>query len=285
MIFKNCLLIGVGLMGSSLALDLKRYKIVGDVVGSDVNAGNLRFALRQKIITRAAKNLKIELERADLIILATPVLALVKQIAQIAPHVRDEALVIDLGSTKEKIVHAADRCFLSGNFVACHPMAGSEKSGPKAVVIDLIKGKPCLVTPGKVTKKKFITMAKELWRRVGAHVVVLDAQKHDRLVAACSHLPHVLAFAMLGGVTRGHDHKIIKKIAGASFKSYARIAGSDARMWADIFLDNRQNVLAEISHAQQILNTINTLIKSNDAPALFKLLTQISRSYTRYRAL
>lgn len=244
--FKHVCLVGVGLIGGSLSRDLLGQGIAGTVAGFDVDRKNLRYAVKNKIISQAGHDLSQTLKTADLVILATPVITLEEQIVKLSKLISPKSLVIDVGSTKERIVKLADCFYPEGNFVGCHPMAGSENSGAAASVSGLFKDWPCLIVPGKRTRKSFLLRAKGLWQALGARVYEWDGAEHDRYLAACSHLPHVLGYALLRAVGERMPPKVLGKIAGRSFKSYTRVAGSDARMWADIFLANQKNVLAKI---------------------------------------
>jgi len=270
--FKNVVLVGVGLIGGSLSRDLLREKVTKKIVGFDTDRKNLNYAVKNKIVTVAGRDLEKEFSQSDLIILATPVVTLEKQVKELASLIPSKTLVIDVGSTKTNILKLADRYFPKGNFVGCHPMAGSEKSGAKASVVGLFDGAPCLIVRGKKTKTVFSKRARSLWQSVGATTLDLDVKNHDRYLAACSHLPHVLSYALMHAVGKRISPSELKKIAGKSFKSYTRIAGSDARMWTDIFLVNQKHTLAKMKYFERELKQLERLIQKGDSNALFRYL-------------
>lgn len=282
-LFQNVVLLGVGLMGGSLAQDLLKRKVAGQIVGFDTHLKNLRYAESKKIISRAGKNLHQELAEADLVILATPVLTIEQQIKELASDIPKNCLVIDLGSTKDRILKQADRSFLNGNFVGTHPMRGREKAGAAASEADMFDGAPCLLVRGRKTKAKFMKQAKALWQAVGARALELNGPDHDRYVAACSHLPHVLSFALMKSVGQKFPPKDLAKIAGKSFKSYTRIAGSDARMWTDIFLDNRKNTLVKIKAFQKELDRLQNLIEIKDDQGVFDYIEETAQLWRQIK--
>lgn len=275
--FKHCVIIGIGLMGASMARALKKRSLAHEIVGFDHNQKNLRLAKKNKFIDRVAKNLHDELQNADLVVMSVPVFAILGLLKQVADLAKPTALVIDLGSTKVSLVSAADELFLHGNFVGCHPVAGGSAAGPIASQADLFSGKPCFVTPGKRTKSWANASAQKLWRDLGASVITTSAVFHDKGVAATSHLPHVLSFVLIDSVAGAHPKKMIQTIAGASFKALARLASSNPKIWADIFLDNSLYVLEEIRRVKKNLSLIEKLIKKQKRQPLFDYLARVSR--------
>lgn len=278
--FKKTVVIGIGLMGTSLARDLLKNHLTKNVVGLDRSRKNLKYASQQGFITDVALSPET-LQDADLVVLSIPVLNLLEVMSTVAPLISPKALVIDLGSTKSSIGKRADQLFQAGNFVGCHPMAGREKSGPQASVEGLFDGAPCIIVPGRTSKKSFVNRATKLWQAIGARTLVMDAAKHDRYVAACSHLPHVLSFSLVSAVGRTITPKDIQKIAGNSFKSYSRIAGSDAKMWADIFLDNQSSVLSKITEFRKELLNMERMIKSRNAQELFDYMDRAAKTWRK----
>jgi len=272
--YEQACLIGVGLIGASLARDLKNKKVVKTIIGFDSDKKNLNLAVKKRVVKRGS-HLKKALATSDLVILAAPVKTIAEQIELFADFIPKKCLVIDVGSTKVDIVKQADR-FFDGNFVGCHPMAGSEKSGAGASLLGLFEDAPCIIVPGKKTKKAMVTSAKQLWQAVGARTVTMDWLEHDRYLAACSHLPHILSFSLMSAVGKRISPKEIKKIAGKSFKSYTRIAGSDAKMWADIFRDNQKNVLNKIYYFKKELEKLEQLVKKGDEKKLMNYIKESS---------
>lgn len=269
MMFQHVCIIGVGHIGGSLSRDLMRLKLATTISGFDTDEKNLRYVLKKKIISRRVDDLPKALAGSDLVVLATPVRVIEDQLVRLSPFIDRHKLVIDVGSTKEAIVAKAAKFFPWGNFVGCHPMAGNERSGPSAGADGLFTDAPCLLVAAKNSRPKFVAKAKALWTALGARVVAMDAGEHDRCVAACSHLPHVLSFALMRSVGTRIGPATLKKIAGGSFRSYTRIAGSNARMWADIFLHNRQNVLQKIGTFKKELLKLEKLMRAGSERKLF----------------
>ncbi|MBF0105517.1 MAG: prephenate dehydrogenase/arogenate dehydrogenase family protein [Deltaproteobacteria bacterium] len=274
-------LVGVGLIGGSLSRDLLKRKIADEVVGFDTDKKNLAYAVKAGIVSTAGRSLRDTLGRSDLVILATPVLALEERIKSLAEFIPAQTLVIDVGSTKQKIIRLADRFFYDGNFVGCHPMAGDEKSGARASRCDLFDRAPCLIVCGQKTRPAFAGRARVLWKSLGARVIELSLKDHDKYLAACSHLPHVLSFALMSSVGKKISPAALKKIAGQSFKSYTRIAGSNARMWRDIFIANQENTLSQIDEFQTELASLKKAISSGDHKGLFKYMEKAARMWRK----
>lgn len=251
----------------SFAKDVKRLHLAKSVVAIDHSKFHLAQAKRLKLVHHTSTDLAAVAD-ADLVVLAVPVLSLLSIIEQISEFISPKTLVIDLGSTKLKIAEKAAQHFPCGNFIPCHPMAGREKSGPRAAVDKLFVDAPCIITPCANSKSKFLAQTKSLWKTLGAHVLLMPADEHDRRVAACSHLPHVLAFTLVSAVARSISPVEINKIAGKSFKAYSRVAGSDATMWQEIFLDNHSEVLSKIQDFKNELNRFESLIADFDVQGL-----------------
>lgn len=263
-------------MGVSLSRDLLQKKLAQTIVGFDLDESRSIWAKKKKYISAVSKDLMSDLKKADLVILAIPVLELKKILKDVASVVSEKALVIDLGSTKKTIVQKADQLFKKGNFVGCHPMAGRERSGPESSVTQMFEGAPCLIVPGKRTHKKFVSIATDLWSSVGSRVVVMNALQHDRYVAACSHLPHVLSFALMQSVAQKISPAELKKVSGPGFKSYTRVAGSDAKMWTDIFLDNQKLVLNKLKAFKKELVFLEKQISKKDESKIKKYIQKSS---------
>lgn len=274
-------MVGVGLIGGSLGRDFLSQKIATEVVGFDTNTKNLWEAKRLKAVTRTGGVLKNELETADLVILAMPVGEIISWIKKNARFVLEKTWVIDVGSTKKTILALADRCFPHGNFVGAHPMAGTEKTGVKASSLNFFKNSPCVIVAGKKSGKVFVQKTKSLWHRLGAQVYEMGPEKHDRYVAACSHLPHVLAFVLMNSLQGTFSFEFIRKIMGNSFRSMTRISGSDAQMWADIFLHNKLPVRAVVKSFQKKLGYFDKNLKKGSARLLKLQIQNANRAHKK----
>jgi chorismate mutase-like protein len=280
-LYNQVTIIGVGLIGGSIGRDLIKKKIAKSVFGIDANTKALLWARKNHVITDIAKDDIQTLMNSDLVIFATPVCAIKEQMMDFAPFISEKALVIDVGSTKTAITKIADKCFSAGNFVACHPMAGFEKSGITASADNLFYQAPCIIVPGKKTKKTFLQQAKRFWNQLHANVLEMDINIHDKYLAACSHLPHIISFALMESVGNKITPKEIKKIAGNSFKSYTRIAGSDPRMWTDIFSDNKKEVLKQVTLLKKELSTLESCVKQSDSKKIYEYIKDAAKLWRK----
>lgn len=263
--FSKVVLIGVGVMGGSFTRDLLHLKLAHHVVGMDRSKQALRSGLQVGAITHIEKNLTTALNGADLVIVATPVLATFEVFKKIAPHVDAKTLVIDLGSTKKNTVTLSGLFFPKGNFVGCHPMAGTEKSGVKESRLDLFREKICFLVPGKTTSHSFLGKAKKLWQGLGAKVLFLTVDEHDRQLAYTSHLPHAVAYVLVQSVAGAVMQKGFQTQVGGGFKDTTRIAASDAIMWRDIFLDNQKEMIAAMTYFESEWKKLKTAIQKGRA--------------------
>ncbi|MEX0644158.1 MAG: prephenate/arogenate dehydrogenase family protein [Parvularculaceae bacterium] len=281
--FNRVAVIGVGLIGASLALALREGKIASRIVGFDVDAGVLARATKLGVIDEAAASLEAALKGADLIVLATPVGAASELCRAIGAAAEDGALVIDVGSVKGAVAAAASSIPERVHFVPCHPVAGTEQSGPEAGFASLFHDRWCILTPlARETDayKAAVERAKALWEAVGSHIEVMDAAHHDLALAVTSHLPHLIAFTLvcaaddLESVT---EAEVVKYSAGG-FRDFTRIAASDPVMWRDVFLNNKEAVLEALGRFTEELAVLQRAIRWGDGEALAK-------AFTRGRAL
>lgn len=266
--FKKVVLMGVGVMGGSLTRDLLQRKLTRYVVGLDPSQQALSSGLKVGAITEIEKNLAKALSGADLVIVATPVLATGAILKKIAPQVNSKALIIDLGSTKKNVVTLSESFFPKGNFVGCHPMAGTEKSGVLKSQMGLFYDKTCFLVPGNTTSRFFLRKAQKLWQNLGAKVLFLTGDEHDHQLAYTSHLPHVAAYVLVKSVAGAVSQRGFQTQVGGGFKDTTRIAASDARMWRDIFLDNQKEVLAAMACFAVEWKKLKTAIQKGQADAI-----------------
>lgn len=258
---KNVLIVGLGLIGGSIARDLNLKSPKTKVWAFDQKSSVIKYALKNKIIH--AKANESDFKIMDLVILATPVSVIESQLEWISKLVGPKTIVTDVGSTKKAILKTADRVFKNGNFVGSHPMAGSEKSSIKACVPDLFKEKTCLVVAGKNSSKKTVQKVLQFWKKLKAHTLVLGSSEHDKAVAAFSHLPHLIAFSLMHSVGGKFELPFIKKVSGRSFKSYTRIAGSDPKMWTDIFLANKKDLLKQFDLFEKQIHQLRSWVEKD----------------------
>jgi len=266
---KKLVIIGVGLIGGSLALALRGKQPALRVIGIDRDQENLSTALQLGIIDQAESSLQNALHAADAVVIATPVAQTQAILAAIAPLTAADMVITDVGSTKTNIVACAGQLGLhQANFVPGHPIAGAEKSGAAAANATLFSGKHVILTPTQETSQAATDKVRALWEMAGANVTQMSPEQHDRVFAAVSHLPHALAFALVEELAGRQDADKFFAFAASGFRDFTRIAGSSPEMWRDISLANKEALLHELSLYQQKLTQLQQLIESGDAEAL-----------------
>jgi prephenate dehydrogenase len=265
--------VGVGLIGGSFALALKEARHVGSVVGVGRGRENLDAALASGIVDRAVtlrEPWTREIESADLVLVATPVGEFAALFAALAPHLRADAIVTDAGSTKESVIAAA-RAHLGSafsRFVPGHPIAGTEHSGASAAFATLFRDRNVVLTPTAETDAAALATVTDLWSACGAHVRQLDPAAHDRIFAAVSHLPHLLAFALVDLLAARPDADDVFRFAASGFRDFTRIAASSPEMWRDISLANRDALVGAIEAYRTQLAAVAAMVASADGASL-----------------
>lgn len=273
--------IGVGLIGGSFALALKQAKKVSHVVGVGRNHANLDAARKRGIIDSIAPDAAVAASEADLVLVGAPV----GQFPAIFSALKDsKALITDAGSTKRDVIAAA-RAALGkkiAQFVPGHPVAGAEKSGAVAASADLFKGRRVILTPLQENPAAAVAKVRSLWEACGAHVTRLEPEEHDAVLAAVSHLPHLLAYALVHDISgRGNAEQLFSYAAGG-FRDFTRIASSHPEMWRDICIANRDALLAEVTRYSVQLGLVAKLLQAGDAKALEKLFTEARDARDRW---
>ena len=268
--FNKVLIFGVGLIGASFARGLKAAHAVDDVVGFGRTPKSLKVAYDLGIIDEVGINPGADVREADLILVATPVGQMPEIFQRIAPYLGDQTIVTDAGSTKADVVEAARVAFGQRirQFVPGHPIAGAETSGAEASRADLYQGRKVVLTPLLENSVEDIEKVKRAWELCGADVRVLDADTHDRVFAAVSHLPHLLAFALVDEFAKRANADQLFDYAAAGFRDFTRIAGSHPEMWRDISLANRTALLAELDRYNAALMHLRQALVNSDGDAL-----------------
>ena len=274
-ILKKLVIIGVGLIGGSFALALRKAGLVKHIVGLGRSRENLQRALELGILDEIADDFPLALKNADLVFLAIPVGQTAKILAQIASYLESKTIITDAGSTKQDVIAAA-RSFLPGhlkNFVPGHPIAGTEQSGANAANANLFQDKNLILTPLDETNTNALEFVKELWLGCGARVSQMKAYQHDEILAAISHLPHLLASTLMNHTfsssTKDSSDDLLR-FAGSGFRDFTRIAGSSPEMWSDICLANRELLLQQIDAYQNELTRMHKILENGDGSALEK---------------
>lgn len=271
--------IGVGLIGGSFALALRRADLVNYVVGIGRSRENMRQALELGIIDEYSNDIVAALSGADLVLLAAPVKQTARIMQQIAPHLENYAVISDVGSTKLGVVEVA-RTYLDkhiNRFIPAHPIAGTEFNGAKAAFAELFQNKPVVLTPLQENDQHAVDYVEALWQRCGAKISSMSPEQHDQMLAVISHLPHMLAFSLMQHIQTqslslsNGDPLEMLQLAGTSLEGMTRITASSPEMWRDICLENKAALLAQIEAYQQELSILQAMLSKSDGESLQKL--------------
>lgn len=284
--FPKIVIFGVGLIGGSFSLALRKAGAVGEVVGFGRSQSTLDEAKRIGILDRIGTDVAREVCDADIVLLATPVAQMTDIFARIAPHLGSHTLVTDGGSTKSDVVAAA-RANLGdklAHFIPAHPIAGAEKSGAAAALADLYQGKKVVLAPLPENAKESVARVRKAWELCGAVVSELTAQQHDAVFAAVSHLPHLLSFALVHDLAQRDNRDQLLSFAASGFRDFTRIAASSPEMWRDISLANREALLKEVKRYADELYVVYQALQNNDAAKLeeiFSLAREVRSAWTQ----
>ncbi|QLQ01400.1 MAG: prephenate dehydrogenase/arogenate dehydrogenase family protein [Burkholderiaceae bacterium] len=284
-LFEQLGLIGCGLMGGSFALALKRAGLVRRVVGYSKSPSTTERARQMGVIDVEAPSALLAVSGADIVLIAVPVAATEATFKAIRHLVTPEMLIMDVGSTKRDVVDAARSVLREqvGSFVPAHPIAGREVAGVEHADPDLYLGKPVILTPIERTRTAQLQRAAAVWTAIGCQVSKMSPDAHDAAFAAVSHLPHVLAFALVNGIAAQPQGQEFLSLAGPGFRDFTRIAASDPKVWRDILMTNRTELLAQSQAFRDALQAFEQAIARGDADALERLIEQASTLRSRWR--
>jgi len=269
--FKQITILGIGLIGASLAYSCRQRKLADKIVGFGRSAANLKKAQEKNVIDAGSTDLKTAVTGSDLIILCTPVGVLVERVREMLPFLQNGCIITDAGSVKGPLVEEIDTLLPNTvHYVGAHPIAGGEQSGLEAAREDLLTGAKCIITPTTNTQAEALQRVTEFWSAVGMQTLTMDAHEHDTVFGALSHLPHVVAYALMNTVAnvKTASYGDILSMSGGGLKDITRIASSDPVMWRDICLKNKLPVVTLINQFQSALENIKTLIEQDQAEAL-----------------
>lgn len=276
-IVKNIAIIGVGLIGGSFALALKHAKAVDTVFGWDTDLDNLVLAEQLTVIDHAGPSLAAAVKDADVVLLAVPVGSMQAVARSVLAHMKPGSILTDTGSVKQTVVDSLEPLAIESNvlFIGGHPISGTERSGVGAAFKELYQDKRCILTPTVNTDSAALAIVERLWRAVGSEVVQMDVVKHDRILAAISHLPHMIAYSLVNSVSSydRYPENILDFSAGG-FRDFTRIASSDPVMWRDIALTNRESLLEMITQFEHSLVELKQDIDRGDMERLFNFFQQ-----------
>jgi prephenate dehydrogenase len=282
--FKKIVIFGVGLIGGSFAMALRKARAVDTVVGFGRSELPLAQSLQLGVIDRIGKDVAVELKDADLVVLATPVGQMAELMTRIAPHLGKKTIVTDCGSTKSDVVREA-YAQLGGKvaqFVPAHPIAGAEQSGASAAQSDLFQWKKVVLTPLPENSAESVARVRHAWELCGAMVKELTPGQHDEVFAAVSHLPHLLSFALVHDLALRGNRDVLLSFAASGFRDFTRIAASSPEMWRDICLSNRDALLKELQIYIAELTQMSTALADSDAAKLeqtFRAAQQLRASW------
>jgi len=268
-LFKKVGIVGVGLIGGSIALALKKHKLSRMIIGVSRSRKTLLLAKIRKAIDQGSQDINL-IKGADLVVLATPVAVTLKLAPLISKIVKKDCIVIDVGSTKEQVVSRLNRIF--ANYLGTHPLAGSEKRGIAFASADIFKDSTCILTPAEDTNPQIIARVKKLWLKLGANIVILPAGIHDQVLSLLSHLPHAIAFSLMNCIPESY-----LRLVPPSLKDITRIAASDEELWEDIFLTNRSNIIRSIGLFQNKLESLKKTLQRGDRRSLDRILKEAKK--------
>lgn len=263
---------GVGLIGGSLARALKQAGAVGEIVGYGRSIEPLQKAVELGVIDRYETDVAAAVQGSDVVLLGVPVGAMEKVLGELKPHLAPSTIITDAGSTKGSVVDAAVKVFgaLPPRFIPGHPIAGTEKSGVEASFAELYRDRRVILTPNEASDSEALETVRWMWQQAGAEVIDMPVAHHDEVLAATSHLPHMLAFTLVDTLARLEDHDDIFRYAAGGFRDFTRIASSNPQMWHDICLNNRDALLKMVNRFSEELANLSGAIERGDGEALLQ---------------
>jgi len=270
--FERVCIIGVGLIGGSMALGMRKLKLAHEIIGLGRRIENLKQAKKLKIIDDWSLKPEQAVKNAELIILATPMGAMPELVKSIAQNFKPKVILTDVGSTKlkmiEKILPLIDE---KVDFVPAHPIAGREKTGAKYADANLFKNHWTIITPTQRSSKKGVERIKRLWQALGAKVAIMNPKEHDEILAYISHLPHLVAYGLVSTIWNQEQALPVLRFSAGGFKDFIRIAGSSPEMWRDICLDNKEMIFKALNQYQNQLEKLKQMIVKEDGGGLEKI--------------
>lgn len=281
------LIVGLGLIGGSVALAARRAGFAQQYLGVDLERQERQDAEALGVVDLTSSKLEDLAPDADLILLAVPVLAMEKVLARLKPCLKPGAIITDVGSVKAIVLAAAQKVFgqLPSQLVLGHPIAGAEKSGVQAAQANLFTERKVILSPTPTTSSQALEVVTQLWQACGAQVLHMDVNKHDEVLARTSHLPHLLAFSLVETLARKDERLDIFRYAAGGFRDFTRVAASDPIMWRDIFLANKQATLAALDEFLEGVDRLKTAVEQEDATALVEIFTTAKAARDYFSAL
>jgi cyclohexadieny/prephenate dehydrogenase len=272
MMFKKITIVGFGLIGSSIAREIKKHKLSKFVSACDISSKHLTEIKKLKLADEVTPNLKQSMIGSDLIIISTPLSAYKEIFVTIKKFANKNVLVTDVGSSKLEVVQMGEKILKNhAYFVPAHPIAGTEQSGPTAGFVNLFKNRWCIITPCKLTNQHSKNKIKKLWEIFGSNVTIMKPKNHDNTMAITSHIPHLIAYNIVGTAAKleSKTKSEVIKFSASGFRDFTRIASSDPTMWRDIMISNKKQILFMLKRFNQDLNNLKKAIEGNNKKKLF----------------
>lgn len=273
--FEEIAVIGVGLQGASIAINARQRGLAKRIVVGDISEAHCARAMELKLADEATQDLGAAVANADAVFVAVPLGAFAAVGEAIGPHLKDGAIVTDTGSTKQSVIRDLGPAIPSHvHFVPAHPIAGTEYSGPDAGFLKLFEGRWCVLTPPPATNEDAVARIADFWRACGSMIEIMDASHHDQVLAVTSHLPHLIAFTIVGTATDMEEHltQEVIKFSASGFRDFTRIAASDPVMWRDVFLNNREALLDSAARMSEDLARLQRAIRWGEGEEIEKLI-------------
>ena len=263
--FNKITIVGLGLIGGSLALALKASKQVGTVVGIDTNDDTIKYAFENEIIHEGASEINEVIYGSDIVVISTYVGSIADTAKSVSEIASDKTIITDVGSVKESVVKQVESD-LPGHlhFVGGHPIAGTENSGVQSAELELFKGRRCILTPTDQTDPEAKQKVAKMWEIVGSKVFEIDPNTHDHIFGIVSHLPHIVAYSLINSVVDADDSDKLLEFAGGGLKDYTRVSASSPEMWVEIFKANKNQLLSSINVFKNSLEKIESAIENED---------------------
>lgn len=275
--FKKITIIGLGLIGSSIARAIKKKKLCKNLIAHDKSKSVLKTVLKLKIANQIEKNVKKSVENSDLVIICTPLGTYKNIVSNIKNNLKKTCILTDVGSAKIYVTQVVSKLINRNTiWIPAHPIAGTEQSGPKAGFADLFKNRWCIITPTNKKNSSYIKKLNKFWKRIGCKVQYMSAEHHDKVMAITSHIPHLIAYNIVGtaaNLEKDTKSEVIKYSA-SGFRDFTRIASSDPIMWRDIALNNRKQILHMLDKFNSDLKNLKGAILKRDKNKLFKLFSK-----------
>ena len=277
--FKKITVVGLGLIGGSLAWALKESGQVGIVVGIDTDEDTIKYAFDNEIIHEGASEINEVISGSDIIVISTYVGSIADNAKAVSEFASEGTIITDVGSVKSSVVSEVESDLPENlQFVAGHPIAGTENSGIRSAQLGLFRGKRCILTPTEKTSSQATASVAKMWETAGSEVFEMDAETHDHIFGIVSHLPHVVAYALINSVVDANDSVKLLDFAGGGLKDYTRVSASSPEMWVEIFRANKDQLLDSINEFKNSLNKIESAIEEEDFDTLKMELEKAAKS-------